>query len=279
LKRLTKLFIGGNCISRVEGLSGLTQLQELHIENQKLKIGDELTFEPESVQAIANSLQVLDVSGNGLTTLFQFSPLTQLVLFNASDNNIFDLSQLVHLLGSSWRKLKQLDLTSNPVSRLRRYRDRVVVLSSSLETLDGKEISEIERVFLKNWKAARHTSLKQTAPLAEPVVPVPASQPELMSLVPSTSLIVTQRFYYDSATESVREWQTPSKAVRPSLVQLPELPEGSFQKTMLARSVSNPCYRSLVASRERKENDNRFLNCSGVRCYEKTKRASSFHVG
>ena len=46
-------FLAGNQISRVEGLCGLTQLQELYIENQKLPIGDELTFEPESLEAVA----------------------------------------------------------------------------------------------------------------------------------------------------------------------------------------------------------------------------------
>ena len=49
-------FLGGNEISRVEGLSSLSKLQELYVENQRLPVGDHLEFEPESLNAIAVSL-------------------------------------------------------------------------------------------------------------------------------------------------------------------------------------------------------------------------------
>ena len=52
-------FLGGNEISRVEGLSSLSKLQELYVENQRLPVGDHLEFEPESLNAIAVSLHRL----------------------------------------------------------------------------------------------------------------------------------------------------------------------------------------------------------------------------
>jgi len=48
-------FLGGNDIRCVEGLAGLSKLQELYIDNQRLPAGDQLQFEQESLNAIAVS--------------------------------------------------------------------------------------------------------------------------------------------------------------------------------------------------------------------------------
>jgi len=283
LKRLNKLFLAGNEIYRVEGLIGLTQLEELYVENQRLLIGDQLTFEPESIQAVANTLQVLDVSGNSLTSLSYLEPLSQLAQLNASNNKLANITELVHLLGASWRKLRRLDLTLNPLTRLRRYRDRVIIMSTSLETLDGKEITDIERQFLRNWRAARtsHPQRQIEAPPTDAgaLVGGGESAANIKSLVPCNNYVMRQRYYYDTAADMVREWQTPRAAVRPSLIQLPELPEATTVSKALSRSVSNPCYRSLPATRQHTDTADRFLNCSGLTYHEKAKRAASFHVG
>jgi len=62
-------YLGGNSIATVEGLSSLTQLQELYIENQKLTPGETLTFDPRSMQAIGvykimlfTHINVLDIN-------------------------------------------------------------------------------------------------------------------------------------------------------------------------------------------------------------------------
>ena len=46
-------YIGGNSISVLEGLDKLTNLQELHIENQKLPSGEKLLFDPRSVATLS----------------------------------------------------------------------------------------------------------------------------------------------------------------------------------------------------------------------------------
>lgn len=53
--------IGGNQISVVEGLENLSNLEELHIENQNLPLGEKLIFEPRTLQALSVSSFVLNI--------------------------------------------------------------------------------------------------------------------------------------------------------------------------------------------------------------------------
>ena len=47
--------------------------------------------------------------------------------------------------------ISSLDLRGCPLIKLRRYRDRIVLLASSLTELDGRDISPTERIFLENF--------------------------------------------------------------------------------------------------------------------------------
>ena len=49
-------YIGGNAITVVEGLDKLPNLQELHIENQKLAPGEKLLFDPRTISALSVSV-------------------------------------------------------------------------------------------------------------------------------------------------------------------------------------------------------------------------------
>ncbi|XP_043545186.1 protein phosphatase 1 regulatory subunit 42 isoform X2 [Chiloscyllium plagiosum] len=120
LQNLTKLYLGGNCISVVEELEGLTELRELHVENQRLPLGEKLLFDPRTLQS---------------------------------------LKELEYVL-SQWQKLWYLNLSGNPVCQKAKYRDKIMVLSTSLEVLDGKEINNTVRQFLLNWKAFREAKKK-----------------------------------------------------------------------------------------------------------------------
>ena len=46
-------YLAQNSITVVEGLEKLENLNELHIENQNLPIGEKLLFDPRSMKAIA----------------------------------------------------------------------------------------------------------------------------------------------------------------------------------------------------------------------------------
>nr|XP_044999816.1 protein phosphatase 1 regulatory subunit 42 isoform X3 [Jaculus jaculus] len=130
LKKLEKLYLGGNCIAVIEGLEGLEELRELHVESQKLPLGEKLLFDPRTLHSLA------------------------------------DLEFLLNKL----MKLSKMDLSGNPVCLKPKYRDRLILGSKSLEFLDGKEIKNMERQFLMNWKAckdAKKVSKKRSSSKSE----------------------------------------------------------------------------------------------------------------
>ncbi|KAK7073190.1 hypothetical protein SK128_009550 [Halocaridina rubra] len=67
LHSLRRLFISGNRIGVVEGLP--QQLQELHIQNQRLPPGDALVLDPHALTYVQSAMQVLDISGNRITEI------------------------------------------------------------------------------------------------------------------------------------------------------------------------------------------------------------------
>ncbi|XP_031460733.1 protein phosphatase 1 regulatory subunit 42 isoform X1 [Phasianus colchicus] len=154
LKNLEKLYLGGNSITVVEGLDQLKEIRELHIESQHLPLGEKLLFDPRSLRSLAKSLSVLNISNNNIDELKELAVLENLSHLRAADNQLQHMKDLEVVL-NKWTKLCSMDLTGNPICHKPKYRDRIVVQSQTLEYLDGKEIKEIERVFLMNWKASK----------------------------------------------------------------------------------------------------------------------------
>jgi protein phosphatase 1 regulatory subunit 42 len=153
LVNLTKLYIGSNSIVVIEGLETLHELQELHIENQRLEDGEKMLFDRRSIQAIAGSLLVLNISGNRVTSLSDLDSLRMLKHLAATDNKLHDLRELLHLLSTSWRRLQHLNVANNPLCCRPKYRDQIIVAAPALEMLDDAEISETAKQFLCNWQA------------------------------------------------------------------------------------------------------------------------------
>ncbi|XP_074056178.1 protein phosphatase 1 regulatory subunit 42 [Macrotis lagotis] len=154
LKKLEKLYLGGNSIAVVECLEGLAELRELHIESQKLPLGEKLLFDPRTLQSLANSLSILNISNNNIDEVKDLETLENLTQLIAVDNQLLHVKDL-ELLLNRLPKLRKMDLNGNPVCLKPKYRDRLIVISKSLESLDGKEIKQIERQFLLNWKASK----------------------------------------------------------------------------------------------------------------------------
>ncbi|KAM4689448.1 protein phosphatase 1 regulatory subunit 42 isoform 1-T2 [Discoglossus pictus] len=161
LKRLEKLYLGGNYLTVVEGLEGL-ELRELHIESQRLPPGEKLLFDPRTLHSLAKSLSVLNISNNNIDELKELAVLENLTQLVAVDNQLKDIKDLEFVV-SKWSKLWRMDLSGNPVCQKPKYRDKVIVLSKTLEILDGKEIKEMARQFLVNWKASKDTKKKSKA--------------------------------------------------------------------------------------------------------------------
>ncbi|KAE8598933.1 hypothetical protein XENTR_v10016996 [Xenopus tropicalis] len=161
LKRLEKLYLGGNCLTVVEGLEGLGELRELHIENQRLPPGEKLLFDPRTLHFLRLSLSVLNISNNNIDELNDLAILVNLTQFVAADNQIKEIKDL-ELVLSKWTKLWRMDLSGNSVCLKPKYRDKVIIISKTLEILDGKEIKEMARQFLLNWKASKLSKKKKS---------------------------------------------------------------------------------------------------------------------
>ncbi|CAF1036551.1 unnamed protein product [Rotaria sp. Silwood1] len=156
--KLQKLYLGGNQIQVLEGLDKCIHLKEIYIENQRLPEGEKLVFEPRTLQCLSSILEVLNVSGNNLDSLVELSCLQRLEELTASNNNLENLRELIQLL-SIWSRLKRLDTSRNPICTKARYRERLIVVSTTLEMLDGKQITDNSRQFLMSWKASREAQL------------------------------------------------------------------------------------------------------------------------
>ncbi|XP_060756812.1 protein phosphatase 1 regulatory subunit 42 [Neoarius graeffei] len=161
LKKLSKLFLGGNSITLVEGLEQLGALKELHIEGQRLPLGEKLLFDPRTVQSLSESLCVLNINNNNIDEILDLAVLNKLTHLYAADNQFVDVQEL-EMVFSQWPQLYHMDLRGNPVCHKPKYRDRLITVCKMLEELDGKEITEMSRQFLINWKASKDVKKKIT---------------------------------------------------------------------------------------------------------------------
>ncbi|KAK7099888.1 protein phosphatase 1 regulatory subunit 42-like isoform X2 [Littorina saxatilis] len=160
LTKLSKLYLGGNHITVIEGLEKLEQLQELHVENQRLPPGEQLLFDPRSLQSLSGHLEVLNISGNNLESLVDLEILRSLTQLFAADNQLNDMKELSYML-AAWPRLWRLELVGNPLCHKAKYKDRTIVMCRQLGMLDGKEINDTTRQFLRNWHATRESNKKK----------------------------------------------------------------------------------------------------------------------
>ncbi|KAK3706343.1 hypothetical protein QZH41_018676, partial [Actinostola sp. cb2023] len=183
-KRLSKLYLGNNAITVIEGLEKLENLRELHVEKQRLPPGEKLLFEPRSLeclsvsitidwtiigaesitiahaQCIHKSLSVLNISENNIDSIMELKGLKNMTQFFVENNHLYDMKEMSRAL-TCWPSLWRLEMSGNPFCVKKKYRDRVIVMSSSLVMLDGKEINETAKRFLINWKATKDARRKQ----------------------------------------------------------------------------------------------------------------------
>nr|XP_023504272.1 protein phosphatase 1 regulatory subunit 42 isoform X5 [Equus caballus] len=152
-------YLGGNYIAVIEGLEGLEGLRELHVESQRLPLGEKLLFDPRTLHSLAlfflqKSLSTLNISNNNIDDIRDLEILENLNQLIAVNNQVLHVKDLEFLL-NKLIKLWKMDLNGNPVCLRPKYRDRLILVSKSLEFLDGKEIKNMERQFLMNWKASK----------------------------------------------------------------------------------------------------------------------------
>ncbi|XP_020502154.2 protein phosphatase 1 regulatory subunit 42 isoform X1 [Labrus bergylta] len=154
LQKLSKLYLSGNRITVVEGLEKLCELRELHLENQRLAPGEKLFLDPRTLLSLAESLHVLNINNNNIDDIKGLTVLKELKHFSAADNKFHRMEELEEVF-NHWHQLTRMDLSGNPVCKKAKYRDRLITVCTSLEVLDGREINELTRQFLINWKASK----------------------------------------------------------------------------------------------------------------------------
>eukprot|EP01135_Chromosphaera_perkinsii_P012196 Nk52_evm15s2612 gene=Nk52_evmTU15s2612 len=159
LEALQKLYLSGNRITVLEGLSNCAALSELYVENQKLPEGEKMVFDPDTMAGLGHSLEILNISGNGIEDLDDLAPLQNVEFVYAGRNNI-QLARGLATFLNECKSLRVVVFKGNPVCKVLKYRERVIVMANPhLESIDDKDIGPNERTFLINWKESRTGSL------------------------------------------------------------------------------------------------------------------------
>ena len=135
LSSLMKLYLDENKIQYVSGLESCVKLEELHLANQRLPSFTSIEFDPATLDAISSTLQVLEISGNSLSSLEPISKLRNLRKLFANNNIIDDLSHIEMIV--SLKYIEEVTFIGNPCSTTKKYREFAIGASSdSLVLLD-----------------------------------------------------------------------------------------------------------------------------------------------
>jgi Leucine-rich repeat (LRR) protein len=121
--KLRKLYLEHNRISRLEGLQNCACLEELYIGHQKYVSASEFTFDEYSLAAISRSLVLFDLPDVKLISCKPLYFLENLITLNLADNMISDFDSEVSPVLMTLHRLRTLNLKSNPVTKINKYRD------------------------------------------------------------------------------------------------------------------------------------------------------------
>ncbi|XP_034949354.1 protein phosphatase 1 regulatory subunit 42-like [Chelonus insularis] len=161
LKNLTHLFLGYNFITTLEGMENLEKLNQLHIEYQHLPPGESLTFDLRTLYALSDQLEVINVTGNNLTSLQSLNCLYNLKVLIAKNNMIDNQEDLGKLI-KNLKSLKQLFLQNNPVTNHHKYWKNIISnCGNALINLDDKMINETSRCFMNNFNSMQQLKLEK----------------------------------------------------------------------------------------------------------------------
>ena len=150
LQNLKKLYLSKNRIKRVEGLAYSGALQILYVNQQNMTNDDHMTLEEDSMIGISNSLEHLEMNEVRLKDTHHLRHLRYVHTVSLKNNLIESVESLYHMLiGCS--SLAALSLQQNPIESVSKYRDHILMASSSVETLNEKKVLMHERQFLHEF--------------------------------------------------------------------------------------------------------------------------------
>ena len=171
LVSLQRLDVSDNEITVLEGLSSLQQLQELACNRQRIAVP--MTIEEDSVVGVSRTLGKLSLTGNLIEDVGVLWYLDGVQEVDLSDNQIEFTEGLDKML-TCMRGLAKLVLRGNPVTRIPKYRDEVVMRNPSVQELDGRDILANEREYLFRLKTHKSAPRPPPQPAAAPKKYAPA---------------------------------------------------------------------------------------------------------
>ncbi|KAI9356534.1 hypothetical protein DFJ73DRAFT_623012 [Zopfochytrium polystomum] len=136
MPQLKVLNLSGNRISKLDGLEHLTNLVELVLDKNHIKMAEQSSFLP------LINLKELHIRENRLRTLAHFDCLPNLQYLMLTGNRIAELTDIERMKLPS---LIEINLAQNAVSRKQLYRLSVILRFPQIICIDDKEVSEEER--------------------------------------------------------------------------------------------------------------------------------------
>ena len=127
LVNLQRLYLDRNMIRRLEGLQNCPRLEELTLQDQRLPRTADFTFDDYSLASIAGSLYNLNLANNQVIQCKQLFYCDRLETLDLRGNLIQDLQEELMPLLSTMRGLTKLDMRENPVVRNAKYREQVIM--------------------------------------------------------------------------------------------------------------------------------------------------------
>lgn len=151
---LRKIYLDQNEIKVVTGLTACENLEELHIASQRLPSFCTLQFDQQSLNCVARSLLVLEISNNGISNLTQFTVLYNLRRLYCKENAVVDLSEVEAIVGLP--NLEEANFIGNPCCTLFKYRDTTIAASSdNFNKLDDVPVPKHQQIAIKGLMAHR----------------------------------------------------------------------------------------------------------------------------
>ncbi|GLC71381.1 hypothetical protein PLESTF_001109300 [Pleodorina starrii] len=185
LTGLRSLFLQANDITRIEGLDGLVNLQELVLDRNRIRYID-----MDALQGLPR-LRELRLEENGLRSLHGFHPVCRtLQALHVGSNRISEPADLERL--SALSGLMELTLAGNPLSRKNSYRPMVVARCPRLQVLDQQPVTVEERdyaeqAFAPQGQPGMAMGMAMGMGMGMGMVP-PSAVPSFIPLMPGGSI-------------------------------------------------------------------------------------------
>ncbi|CAD8158822.1 unnamed protein product [Paramecium octaurelia] len=144
LPSLEKAYLDKNCLTTVPILPG--RLNTLSLSNQNTK---EFQFPDESFELAAFSLINLTCENSNVEFILTLGSLQNLEYLNLKNNKIKEFDDIEDSI-SNLQNIKEIDLRGNPITQVYKYRDRIVLLCKTIQTIDSKTVLANERQYLIN---------------------------------------------------------------------------------------------------------------------------------